>query len=154
MLFPPLGKNVMDYIFNPKIEKLSRGNNVIFINRLDYLLSKNNFKDIMEFLTKLNEFIYIQKWILIISIDSKTLKVAENTTQDKCSNVKYDASTFYNTTTFYGNSFSVDEEKILITSDKTGIFNVYSQSIKESKLFYITFFNSSKTLRHPETAAN
>lgn len=60
-----------------KIEKLSRGNNVILIDRFDYLLSKNSFLEILEFLQRLNEFIYIQKWILLISIDSRTISKKE-----------------------------------------------------------------------------
>ena len=39
---------------------------------------------------------------------------------------RYDARTFYETTSFRGASFSADEEKLLITSDLSGIFNVYS----------------------------
>ena len=40
---------------------------------------------------------------------------------------KYPASAFFDTVTFFGNSFSHDEERLLVTSDESGIFNVYSQ---------------------------
>ena len=39
----------------------------------------------------------------------------------------YDAKTFYETTSVFGGSFSHDESRILITTDATGVFNVYSQ---------------------------
>jgi dipeptidyl aminopeptidase/acylaminoacyl peptidase len=42
---------------------------------------------------------------------------------------KYDARTFYETTTYFGASFSSDETKLLITSDASGVFNAYSQSV-------------------------
>lgn len=65
---PPIIKEI-----ESKIENFSRGNNVILLDSLDYLLSKNEFKDILEFLQRLNEFIYIQKWILLIPIDSRII---------------------------------------------------------------------------------
>ncbi len=40
---------------------------------------------------------------------------------------KYPTSAFFDTITFFGNSFSHDEERLLVTSDESGIFNVYSQ---------------------------
>jgi dipeptidyl aminopeptidase/acylaminoacyl peptidase len=39
----------------------------------------------------------------------------------------YPASAFFDTVSFLGNSFSRDEQRLLVTSDETGIFNVYSQ---------------------------
>ncbi|MHC4990072.1 MAG: TolB family protein, partial [Planctomycetota bacterium] len=38
---------------------------------------------------------------------------------------RYDAATFYDTTSLFGASFSPDETKLLLTSDETGIFNAY-----------------------------
>ena len=40
---------------------------------------------------------------------------------------RYDATTFFETTAITGASFSHDEERILISTDATGVFNVYSQ---------------------------
>ncbi len=40
---------------------------------------------------------------------------------------RYDAETFFETTTITGASFSHDEERILISTDATGVFNAYSQ---------------------------
>ena len=39
----------------------------------------------------------------------------------------YDAKTFFETTAITGASFSHDEERILISTDATGVFNAYSQ---------------------------
>jgi len=41
----------------------------------------------------------------------------------------YDARTFFETTTIFGASFSHDESRLLMTSDASGIFNVYAQPI-------------------------
>ena len=40
---------------------------------------------------------------------------------------RYDARTFFETTAITGASFSHDEERILISTDATGVFNAYSQ---------------------------
>ena len=40
---------------------------------------------------------------------------------------RYDAKTFYETTAITGNSFSHDEERVLISTDASGVFNAYSQ---------------------------
>ena len=40
---------------------------------------------------------------------------------------RYDAKTFFDTTTVFGSSFSHDEERILISADATGVLNAYSQ---------------------------
>ena len=39
----------------------------------------------------------------------------------------YDAATFYETTSIFGASFSADETRLLITSDASGVFNLYTQ---------------------------
>ena len=39
----------------------------------------------------------------------------------------YDAATFHETTTISGASFSADESQLLMSSDESGIFNVYAQ---------------------------
>lgn len=39
---------------------------------------------------------------------------------------QYDARTFYETINYFGASFSADEKQILITSDASGVFNVYT----------------------------
>lgn len=42
---------------------------------------------------------------------------------------RYDAETFYRTTTLFGASFSPDESRLLVTSDVDGVFNVYSYPV-------------------------
>lgn len=41
----------------------------------------------------------------------------------------YDARAFHETTTVFGASFSHDESRVLVTSDQTGVFNVYAQNV-------------------------
>lgn len=60
-----------------KIENLPRGNNIILLERLDYLLTNNSFNEILRFIQRIIEFIYLQKWILLISIDSRILNKKE-----------------------------------------------------------------------------
>jgi hypothetical protein len=42
---------------------------------------------------------------------------------------RYDARTFYDTVAIRGASFSHDGQRILVSSDATGVFNVYSQPV-------------------------
>ena len=42
---------------------------------------------------------------------------------------RYDARTFYDTEQVFGASFSADETRLLITSDRTGVMNVYAQPV-------------------------
>ncbi len=42
---------------------------------------------------------------------------------------RYDARAFYDTEQVFGASFSADETRILMTSDRTGVMNVYAQPI-------------------------
>ncbi len=42
----------------------------------------------------------------------------------------YKAEDFYKTVTYFGARFSHDEKKVLLTSDQTGVFNVYSVPFK------------------------
>lgn len=52
--------------------------------------------------------------------------------------VRYSAAQFHQTTRVYGASFSPDESKLLITSDKTGIPNVYAQPIQGGEPIALT----------------
>lgn len=42
---------------------------------------------------------------------------------------RYDAKTFFETTEFRGASFSTDETRLLVTSDASGVFNIYIQPV-------------------------
>jgi dipeptidyl aminopeptidase/acylaminoacyl peptidase len=51
---------------------------------------------------------------------------------------QYDARTFYETTAFFGASFSADESRLLISSDATGVFNAYSVPVAVGPLTQLT----------------
>ena len=57
----------------------------------------------------------------------------------------YSASTFYETTSVYGASFSPDESNVLITSDATGVYNAYRQSIGGGKPEMLTDSTTNAT---------
>ena len=58
---------------------------------------------------------------------------------------KYPASAFFETVSFFGNSFSHDEERLLVTSDKSGIFNVFSQPFAGGEPSQLTESESEST---------
>jgi hypothetical protein len=51
---------------------------------------------------------------------------------------KYEARTFYETTTYFGASFSADEKRLLITSDASGVFNAYSVAVEGGEPWALT----------------
>jgi dipeptidyl aminopeptidase/acylaminoacyl peptidase len=51
---------------------------------------------------------------------------------------RYSPAQFYATTTFVGASFSADESRILLSSDATGVFNVYAQPVDGGPLQQLT----------------
>ncbi|MFT5236388.1 MAG: dipeptidyl aminopeptidase/acylaminoacyl peptidase [Shewanella sp.] len=55
----------------------------------------------------------------------------------------YDAETFFETTSYFGSSFSADDRSILMGSDKTGIFNLYKMDIATGKQVALTTFKDS-----------
>jgi len=57
----------------------------------------------------------------------------------------HDAQTFYATTSFAGASFSHDGKQLLVTSDKSGIFNAYALSIADGSLTQPTQSKSDAT---------
>jgi len=52
---------------------------------------------------------------------------------------QYDPRTFFETTSVFGASFSPDESRLLITSDKTGIFNAYAMPVDGGAPTQLTF---------------
>ncbi len=52
---------------------------------------------------------------------------------------KYTIEQFYQNTRFSGGNFSGDESKLLVSSDASGIFNVYEINIKDGTKKQITF---------------
>lgn len=51
---------------------------------------------------------------------------------------QYDAETFFESTSYFGSSFSADGRSILIGSDETGIFNLYKMDIQTGKKTALT----------------
>jgi dipeptidyl aminopeptidase/acylaminoacyl peptidase len=56
---------------------------------------------------------------------------------------QYTIEQFINTTTIFGSSFSFDEKNILFTSDKSGVYNVYSMSIDTKEVKQLTASDSN-----------
>jgi dipeptidyl aminopeptidase/acylaminoacyl peptidase len=51
---------------------------------------------------------------------------------------RYEAKDFYKTVNYFGARFSYDESKLLVTSNETGIFNIYSVPFGGSKFTQLT----------------
>ncbi len=58
----------------------------------------------------------------------------------------YDAATFYATTSLTGASFSPDGEKILLTSDESGVFNVYDIPVQGGAMRPLTHSDTDATI--------
>ncbi|MHC4974997.1 MAG: S9 family peptidase [Planctomycetota bacterium] len=56
---------------------------------------------------------------------------------------KYSPELFYDTVSIFGSSFNHDESKILITTDASGVFNVYSQPVAGGEPTQLTFSEDS-----------
>ncbi len=77
---------------------------------------------------------------VFLAVGLPTLGCQPRTTEsDKPAEVpRYPASAFHETVSHFGSSFSHDEDRILITSDESGIFNVYSQPFAGGELTQLT----------------
>jgi len=69
MTLPP---NFM--IIEKTVEKFLERDMVILFDRMDYLILKNGFKKTMEFIQLLSELLYIQKSVMLISLDPEILE--------------------------------------------------------------------------------
>jgi len=58
---------------------------------------------------------------------------------------RYDARTLYSTTTYQGASFSHDGDELLVSSDQSGIFNVYALRIEDGTLRQLTASQTDAT---------
>ena len=56
---------------------------------------------------------------------------------------QYDAETFFDTTSIMGSSFSPKGDKVLISSDESGIYSLYEADIKTAKKTRLTDFEDS-----------
>lgn len=71
VLFPNLDE--LERVIKEKVFE----NRVVLLNRLDYLIQKNDFSKVLSFIQKLNDFLYFTKSLLLISVDSETLSESE-----------------------------------------------------------------------------
>lgn len=55
---------------------------------------------------------------------------------------RYSAETFFDTTTYWGSSISADDQRVLITSDESGVFNVYAVDVSDGRSQQLTFSES------------
>ncbi|MBI1848936.1 MAG: S9 family peptidase [Planctomycetes bacterium] len=60
---------------------------------------------------------------------SSTTTQTEGVRQDVRQVAHHDARAYFETTRFFGSSFSPDESQLLVTSDATGVFNAYRLSV-------------------------
>lgn len=56
---------------------------------------------------------------------------------------QYDAETFFDTTSIRGSSFSPKGDKILVSSDESGIYSLYAVDVKTAKKTRLTDFQDS-----------
>src|SRR5262245_36010198 len=59
---------------------------------------------------------------------------------------RYDAETFYGTTSFSGASFAHDGKSLLVTSDQSGIFNAYALDLASGALSPLTHSTTNANL--------
>jgi predicted transcriptional regulator len=64
-------------LIEAKIRDFLTRNSAVLLDRLEYLITQNGFRETLNFIQRLNELFYISKNILIISIDPKTLTSQE-----------------------------------------------------------------------------
>ncbi|MFQ6087837.1 MAG: DUF835 domain-containing protein [Candidatus Methanofastidiosia archaeon] len=71
-------------VLSPNLDELERvikekvfENRVVLLNRLDYLIQKNDFSKVLSFIQRLNDFLYFTRSLLLISVDSETLSESE-----------------------------------------------------------------------------
>lgn len=74
--------------------------------------------------------------LAIVGCQSTTQKKAEKETAREVN--QYTIAQFYKNLQIYGGSFSPDESKLMVSSNKTGIFNVYSLPIDGSEMNQLT----------------
>ncbi len=95
----------------------------------------------------------MSRWLLFSACVMLCVRVPAASARDEGAKGvrKYDARTFYETTAYFGASFSADEKQILITSDASGVFNAYSIPVaggepkpltdsKTSAVFAVSYF--------------
>jgi len=64
-------KNNLDFVLN-KVQELSR-KTVLLLDRLEFLFLNNSFDDVMKFVFHLNESVYLNNSVVLLSADTTTL---------------------------------------------------------------------------------
>lgn len=75
-----LGEQIAgEELFQKILSNVTRmaGKNVVLIDRLDYLIFKYGFKETLAFIFKLRDLIYLKEQVVIVSMDTSTLKEDE-----------------------------------------------------------------------------
>src|SRR5438132_534980 len=72
----------------------------------------------------------MNRWPPLVAVVLSALALAAGPNRDPRVVPQYDARTFYETTTYFGASFSVDARHLLISSDASGVFNAYSVPVE------------------------
>lgn len=83
------------FLIEKTIENYLDRDRAVLLDRLDYLITKNGFKETLDFIQKLNEAFYIAKGILVISLDPAILDAQELSLLEKEFNeakLKYEPS--------------------------------------------------------------
>jgi PAS domain S-box-containing protein len=65
--------SLLEKIIDDEIDR----NTFVFLDRFDYIVTQNNFKEALNFIQHLNEMFYTRKAILIVSLDPDTLTMQE-----------------------------------------------------------------------------
>lgn len=61
------------FLIEKEIRNFVARNRVVLLDRLDYLVTKLGFENVLKLVQKLNELFYIRKGVLILTIDPSTL---------------------------------------------------------------------------------
>jgi DNA-binding MarR family transcriptional regulator len=61
------------YLIEKEIRDFVARDTVVLLGRLDYLVAKLGFEEVLKLVQKLNELFYIRKGVLILSVDPSTL---------------------------------------------------------------------------------
>jgi PAS domain S-box-containing protein len=61
------------YLIEKEIRDFVARDKVVLLDRLDYLIAKLGFEEVLKLVQKLNELFYIRKGVLILSVDPSTL---------------------------------------------------------------------------------
>lgn len=123
-----------------QIIKNAAQSEAILIDRLDYLINKNSFQDVLHLIQHLNELAYLKNHIIILSIDSETLNPEDLKKIDKeCKQIK----------SHYSIIVSKQQKDLLsyiLKQNKKGYNPCYTEIAKDSHISLPTARKKIKTL--------